>query len=80
MDRTSIVADTIDYVKELVRKINNLKQEIAVTSTDEFNILKDTKASEFLVKHSPKVSIFSHSDDVFSCKLQQNVPYDFTHC
>lgn len=57
MDRTSILGDTIDYVKELLERIQNLQQEIEVGS-DQLNmvgILKDTKASELIVRNSPKV-------------------------
>ncbi|OAY23144.1 transcription factor bHLH93 [Manihot esculenta] len=59
MDRTSILGDTIDYVKELLERIQNLQQEIEVGS-DQLNmvgILKDTKASELIVRNSPKFDV-----------------------
>ncbi|KAF2323892.1 hypothetical protein GH714_003734 [Hevea brasiliensis] len=59
MDRTSILGDTIDYVKELLERIQNLQQEIEVGS-DQLNmmgILKDTKSSEFIVRNSPKFDV-----------------------
>ena len=58
MDRTSILGDTIDYMKELLEKINNLKQEIEVDSD---GIFKDIKPNEILVRNSPKVWTFSAS-------------------
>lgn len=50
MDRTSILGDTIDYMKELLEKINNL-QDIEVNS----EIFKNVKPNEVLVRNSPKV-------------------------
>lgn len=54
MDRTAILGDTIDYMKELLEKINNLKQEVEVDS-DMTSIFKDAKPNEILVRNSPKV-------------------------
>ncbi|KAF2324178.1 hypothetical protein GH714_009329 [Hevea brasiliensis] len=48
-----------DYVKELLERIQSLQQEIEVGS-DQLNmmgILKDTKASEFIVRNSPKFDV-----------------------
>lgn len=56
MDRTAILGDTIDYMKELLEKINNLKQEVEVDS-DMTNIFKDAKPNEILVRNSPKVTL-----------------------
>lgn len=61
MDRTSILGDTIDYVKELLERINNLQQEIEVGS-DQSNvtgIFRDTRPNEIVVRNSPKVSILN---------------------
>ena len=59
MDRTSILGDTVDYMKELLERINNLQEEIEVgSSNDELklvNIFKDLKPNEVLVRNSPKV-------------------------
>jgi len=58
MDRTSILGDsTIDYMKELLEKINNLQQEVEVDS-NMASIFKDVKPNEILVRNSPKVWIF----------------------
>lgn len=54
MDRTSILGDTIDYMKELLEKINNLQQEVEVDSNIA-GIFKDVKPNELLVRNSPKV-------------------------
>ncbi|KAK7372919.1 hypothetical protein VNO80_06309 [Phaseolus coccineus] len=56
MDRTSILGDTIDYMKELLEKINNLKQEIEVDSNTA-TIFKDSKPNELLVRNSPKFDV-----------------------
>ncbi|XP_027333376.1 transcription factor bHLH93-like [Abrus precatorius] len=56
MDRTSILGDTIDYMKELLEKINNLKQEIEADSNIA-SILKDVKPNEILVRNSPKFDV-----------------------
>jgi len=57
MDRTSILGDTIDYMKELLEKINNLQQEGELESKMA-GIFKDVKPNEILVRNSPKVWIF----------------------
>jgi mevalonate kinase len=56
MDRTSILGDTIDYVKELMEKIKKLQEEIGVSS-DELDLLGTLKESpnEMLVRNSTKV-------------------------
>ncbi|KAK7385430.1 hypothetical protein VNO78_31148 [Psophocarpus tetragonolobus] len=56
MDRTAILGDTIDYMKELLEKINNLKQEIEVDS-NMASIFKDVKPNEITVKNSPKFDV-----------------------
>ncbi|KAL2317580.1 hypothetical protein Fmac_031456 [Flemingia macrophylla] len=56
MDRTAILGDTIDYMKELLEKINNLKQEIEV-DPNMAGIFKDAKPKEILVKNSPKFDV-----------------------
>jgi hypothetical protein len=55
MDRTSILGDTIDYMKELLEKINNLQQEIEVNSNMQMGIFNNVKPNETLVRNSPKV-------------------------
>ncbi|KAK7351542.1 hypothetical protein VNO77_11082 [Canavalia gladiata] len=61
MDRTSILGDTIDYMKELLEKINNLQQEIQVDS-NMTGILKDVKPNEILVRNSPKFEVERNVD------------------
>ncbi|XP_006603405.1 transcription factor bHLH93 [Glycine max] len=56
MDRTSILGDTIDYMKELLEKINNLRQEVEVDS-NMAGIFKDVKPNEILVRNSPKFEV-----------------------
>ncbi|KDP41527.1 hypothetical protein JCGZ_15934 [Jatropha curcas] len=65
MDRTSILGDTIDYVKELLERINNLQQETEVGSNqlNMMGIFKDTKASEFIVRNSPKFDVARGNED-----------------
>lgn len=59
MDRTSILGDTIDYMKELLERISKLQEEgMEENSNDQINILgtsKDLKPNEVLVRNSPKV-------------------------
>lgn len=59
MDRTSILGDTIDYMKELLERISKLQEEgMEESSNDQINILgisKDLKPNEVLVRNSPKV-------------------------
>ncbi|XP_038882570.1 transcription factor bHLH93-like isoform X2 [Benincasa hispida] len=62
MDRTSILGDTIDYVKELIERINNLKEEeeIGLDSNHVgfFNgISKERKSNEVQVRNSPKFDV-----------------------
>ncbi|QCE15995.1 transcription factor bHLH93-like [Vigna unguiculata] len=61
MDRTSILGDTIDYMKELLEKINNLQQEVEVDSKM-VGIFKDVKPNEILVRNSPKFEVERTSD------------------
>jgi len=62
MDRTSILGDAIDYMKELLDKINKLQdeeQELGNSNNSHhsklFGDLKDLNANEPLVRNSPKV-------------------------
>lgn len=54
MDRTAILADAIEYMKELLEKIGNLQNEVE-GSNSRMNSLKNTKPSEFVVRNTPKV-------------------------
>lgn len=65
MDRTSILGDTIDYMKELLERINNLQEEIEVGS-DQLNLMtifKDLKSNEVQVRNSPKFDIERRDTD-----------------
>lgn len=57
MDRTSILGDTIDYMKELLERINNLQEEIEAGSyrLNLSRIFKDLNSNDFFVRNSPKV-------------------------
>lgn len=63
MDRTSILGDTIDYMKELLERINNLQEENEIDSNDHHpqpsltSIFKDVKPIEVLVRNSPKFNV-----------------------
>ena len=46
MDRTSILGDTIDYVKELTERIKTLEEEIGATP-EELNLLKLNTKNNF---------------------------------
>nr|WDQ29610.1 transcription factor bHLH1 [Santalum album] len=65
MDRTSILGDTIDYMKELLEKINNLQEESDVDSKqlDLMGIFKDIKPNEILVRNSPKFDAERRNSD-----------------
>ncbi|KAI4337567.1 hypothetical protein L6164_015965 [Bauhinia variegata] len=62
MDRTSILGDTIDYMKELLEKINHLQQEKELDS-NMMGILKDAKPNEILVRNSPKFDVEKRNVD-----------------
>lgn len=73
MDRTSILGDTIDYMKELLERISKLQEEME-EGTNEINLLgvsKELKPSEAMVRNSPKVCFISSNN---SCKIKNHVP------
>ncbi|CAM8879290.1 hypothetical protein QQ045_027528 [Rhodiola kirilowii] len=59
MDRTSILADTIDYMKELLEKVSKLEEEGKEEQTEAgvINNLKELKSNEGQTKNSPKFDI-----------------------
>ncbi|KAA8531485.1 hypothetical protein F0562_006162 [Nyssa sinensis] len=56
MDRTSILGDTIDYMKELLEKINKIREEDMEAGMDQGNF-KELKPNELLVRNSPKFDV-----------------------
>ncbi|KAJ3681923.1 hypothetical protein LUZ60_014496 [Juncus effusus] len=58
MDRTSILGDTIDYVKELLEKIEKLQEEIDISS-DKLDLLSTFKESsnDTIVRNSTKFGV-----------------------
>ncbi|KAL4644457.1 hypothetical protein ACB092_02G166800 [Castanea dentata] len=60
MDRTSILGDTIDYMKELLERINKLQEEETEESKNQLNLMgisKELKPNEVLVRNSPKFDV-----------------------
>ncbi|KAK1392996.1 Beta HLH protein 93 [Heracleum sosnowskyi] len=62
MDRTSILGDTIDYMKELLERINNLQEENEIDSNAHHqpslnSIFTHVKPNEVLVRNSPKFDV-----------------------
>ncbi|KAL5209612.1 hypothetical protein ABZP36_005235 [Zizania latifolia] len=61
MDRTSILGDTIDYVKELTERIKTLEEEIGASpeELDLLNTVKDSSSgnNEMLVRNSTKFDV-----------------------
>ncbi|RZR96263.1 hypothetical protein BHM03_00025247 [Ensete ventricosum] len=57
MDRTSILGDTIDYMKELLERIKRLQEEIEVgrEQANLLSVIKELNSDEVLVRNSPKV-------------------------
>ncbi|CAN6679861.1 unnamed protein product [Malus baccata var. baccata] len=65
MDRTSILGDTIDYMKELLERINKL-QEGVEEGTNQISLMgtsKDLNPSEVLVRNSPKFDVERRDKD-----------------
>ncbi|KAL5556668.1 hypothetical protein UlMin_038904 [Ulmus minor] len=60
MDRTSILGDTIDYMKELLERINKLQEEGMEEGKSQINLLglsKELKPNEVLPRNSPKFDV-----------------------
>ncbi|KAH6788517.1 beta HLH protein 93 [Perilla frutescens var. frutescens] len=59
MDRTSILGDTIDYMKELLDRINILQKEMHLgpNQLSTMNIFKDVEPNEILPRNSPKFEV-----------------------
>ncbi|KAE8715767.1 Transcription factor bHLH93 [Hibiscus syriacus] len=60
MDRTSILGDTIDYMKELLERIKKLQQDETRVGFNHFsplNNMKELKPNEMSVRNSPKLDV-----------------------
>lgn len=62
MDRTSIVGDAIDYMKELLERIHNLQEEIDANS-GELSIFKGLKPNDVLARTSPQFDVERRNAD-----------------
>ncbi|KAM0942325.1 putative transcription factor bHLH family [Dioscorea sansibarensis] len=65
MDRTSILGDTIDYMKELLERIKNLSEEMAQFGFDKSKLLKifkEMNSDDVSVKNSPKFDVERRED------------------
>ncbi|KAK7252468.1 hypothetical protein RIF29_36425 [Crotalaria pallida] len=66
MDRTSILGDTIDYMKELLERIGKLQEEEMEEGKNQINhldISKEQKPSEVMVRNSPKFDVERRDKD-----------------
>ncbi|KAK9106715.1 hypothetical protein Syun_022726 [Stephania yunnanensis] len=59
MDRTSLLGDNIDYMKELLERIKNLQEEIDVNSYELnlIGIFKELKTNEIMIRNTPKFDV-----------------------
>ena len=60
MDKTSILGDTIDYMKELLDRINKLQEDETKVGRNQVSLmsnLKELKPNEVLVRNSTKVEL-----------------------
>ncbi|KAI7992484.1 Transcription factor bHLH93 [Camellia lanceoleosa] len=70
MDKTSILGDTIDYMKELLEKVKNLRKEDRGADMNQVNLIgnyKELKPNEPLVMNSTKHLAFDIQQCVISC-------------
>ncbi|XP_051126751.1 transcription factor bHLH93 [Andrographis paniculata] len=67
MDRTSILGDTIDYMRELLDKIQSLREEGVEDNLNQINptgsYLKELKPNEMLVRNPPKFDVSRRNKD-----------------
>ncbi|XP_052196920.1 transcription factor bHLH93-like [Diospyros lotus] len=61
MDRTAILGDTIDYMKELMEKVKSLQEEDRNATLNQ--VSKDLKPNELLGRNSPKFDVERTSTD-----------------
>ncbi|KAI7738858.1 hypothetical protein M8C21_002267 [Ambrosia artemisiifolia] len=69
MDRTSILADTIDYMKELIQKIKHMQEDIEMememdtsSSFNQFDLIT-AKPKEIFIRNSPKFDVERRNSD-----------------
>ncbi|KAI3718035.1 hypothetical protein L1987_70026 [Smallanthus sonchifolius] len=62
MDRTSILADTIDYMKELIQKIKHMQEEVDISSSNHFSLMT-AKPKEIFIRNSPKFDVERRNTD-----------------
>ncbi|XP_068656770.1 transcription factor bHLH93-like [Aristolochia californica] len=65
MDRTSILGDTIDYMKELLGRIKTLQEEIQAGNHQHnvVSICKELKPNEIMVSNTPKFDVERRNTD-----------------
>ncbi|PKA50256.1 Transcription factor bHLH93 [Apostasia shenzhenica] len=66
MDRTSILGDTIDYMKELLEKIKRLQEDNELGGAEQANLLglfKELSSNEIMVRNSPKFDVERREGD-----------------
>ncbi|RDY09913.1 Transcription factor bHLH93, partial [Mucuna pruriens] len=67
MDRTSILGDTIDYMKELLERIGKLQEEEGEEGKSQKNLLgiskEQLKPNEAIVRNSPKFDVERREQD-----------------
>ncbi|XP_054790014.1 transcription factor bHLH93-like isoform X1 [Prosopis cineraria] len=66
MDRTSILGDTIDYMKELLERIGKLQEERTEEGIKQINLMgksKEMKPNEVMVRNSPKFEVEKRDQD-----------------
>ncbi|KAL8249995.1 hypothetical protein R6Q59_033688 [Mikania micrantha] len=66
MDRTSILGDTIDYMKELMEKIQDLKEQDSESGVDHMNLVgsfKEFSMNESQVRNTPKFDVERENTD-----------------
>ncbi|XP_076927585.1 transcription factor bHLH93-like [Bidens hawaiensis] len=66
MDRTSILGDTIEYIKELMNKIQDLKEQDLESSEDHLKLVgsfKEFNMNESLVRNPPKFDVERGNSD-----------------
>ncbi|XP_022740912.1 transcription factor bHLH93-like [Durio zibethinus] len=66
MDRTSILGDAIDYMKELLERINKLQEKETKVGSNQVSLmsnLKELKPNEVLVRNSPKFDVERRETD-----------------